>query len=261
MTDQETIPIVETEVYTRMEWAIRNVLDTAGLGVVKGEPGIGKTEAITALVPQLRDEGALAELVTVTPANASNMRAICNSLLAQFSGYVETFLDEAIEAFGSAVVGRPFGHGGPRSVLIVDECHMARPTVLTMLRQLWDRGDAARRLRRAGTDAPTFALLLCGNNYFLNRRGQRQDMDVGPLKDRVTLTVNLRNPGLADMRKVAASHFPCDVEATAALAEFGVERGTIRSMMNVIGQAETLAAGRDVSSADIEDAIQLVRGV
>jgi type II secretory pathway predicted ATPase ExeA len=260
MTDQEKIPIVETEVYTRMEWAIRNVLDTAGLGVVKGEPGIGKTEAIKDMIARLRSEGARAELVTVTEGNAKNCKALCNSLLAQYSGHVESYLDEAMEAFTSTVLGRPFGCG-PKSVLIVDECQMAKPTILTMLRQEWDRGDGARRLRHHGTDAAAFGLVLCGNNFFLNRRGQRQEMDVGPLKDRVMMTLNLRNPDLSDMRRVAAAYLPLDAAATAELAQFGAQEGTIRAMMNVLGQAELLADGGDITVAEIRDAIQIVRGI
>jgi type II secretory pathway predicted ATPase ExeA len=145
-----------------MAWAIRNVLESAGLGVVKGEPGIGKTETIKATIVHLRAEGHRAELVTVTQANASNLKAFCNALLTQFSGHVESYLDEAMEAFTSLIFGRPFGRG-PASVLIVDECQMAKPTLLTMLRQEWDRGDEARRLRRHGTDGPASGLILCGN--------------------------------------------------------------------------------------------------
>ena len=86
----------------------------------------------------------------MTPATAGNLRALCNSLLAQFSGYTEAYLEEAVEAFANTVFGRPFGYGGPKAVLIVDECQMAKPTVLTMLRQIWDRGDAARRTWEVG---------------------------------------------------------------------------------------------------------------
>ena len=258
MTDQATIPIVETEVYSRMEWAIRNVLDTAGLGVVKGEPGIGKTEAITALVPQLREEGDRAELVTVTPAYAGNIRALCNALREQFPGCGEKIQNDAIEAFAHLVLGHPFAAGASRSILILDECQMAKPLVLTMLRQLWDRGDTARRTR---SDAPAFALLLCGNNFFLNRRGQRQLMDVGPLTDRVSLTVNLAKPGADDMHKVAAAHIPHDAEAAAELMEFGVRQGTIRSMVNALRQAERVAGGRMITVAHIRDAIRMILGV
>jgi hypothetical protein len=39
-----------------------------------------------------------------------------------------------MEAFTNAILGRPFGRE-PKSVLILDECQIAKPTILTMLRQ------------------------------------------------------------------------------------------------------------------------------
>jgi len=253
----EDIPIIQTSVYNRFDWAIRHVAKTAGLGVVRGPVGIGKSFAVSRVAKTLQAENINVIVATSTPTIEGNIGAFAKSILAQFGVYERTAI-ACIEALETLVMGNPFGYPPQQSILIVDEGQGLRVPVLSMMRQIWDLGDHARLTQSHGR---AFGLLLCGNNTFLNRRGKVREMDFHPLKNRITLNLRLDASDKSELNKAASQFCAHDPEAAAVLAKYGRSRGNIRSIATTYREASGLADGSPITVAHINDAIAMIGGI
>ncbi|SFF69192.1 ATP-binding protein [Roseobacter denitrificans] len=253
---RETIQPIDTTVYTTLDWQVRNLLKTAGLGIARGPVGIGKSYSINRLHDELEAEGVKVILATCAPSTEGSYQAFVKTILAERNVY-HTGIVDCMEAFETLIMGNPHGYIPQPSILIVDECQGMRAPVLTMLRQLWDIGDPAR-LNGKGT---AFAMLLCGNNTFLNRSGIVREMDLHPLRDRLTMKVRLDAPDTAELDSIAQSFCPHDANALAELRKYGRKRSNVRAIAQAYRMAGTLSGAAPVSAQNVRDAIKMMEGV
>lgn len=252
----DKLPFIETSVYKRLEWQVRHLLATSGLGIARGQVGIGKSYSIQHLKKVLMLEGIKVQTTISTPTTEGSHNAFLKSFLSNRQVYERGTVD-SIEVFERCIMGEPFGYPQKPAILIVDESQGMRAPVLTMLRQLWDKGDQARMNRRG--DA--FALLLCGNHTFMNRSGAVREMDLLPLRDRITMNVKLKPPSGAEIQEIAAKFCPHDTAAARVLAEYAKGRGNVRAIAQAFREATELAGETPISAQDVKDAINIMGGV
>lgn len=251
----EIIPLIETTVHSRLEWQVRRLLATSGLGLARGAVGIGKTFSLNSLQKRLTTEGIKVNHITCKPTTEGSYQAFVKSHLSERRIHYRSMV-ECVEVFEQLVMGRPYGFDPKPSILIVDECQGMRAPVLTFLRQLWDEGDEARITRRTGN---AFAMLLCGNNTFLNRNGVVREMDLHPLSDRVTSNLKLPSPSSKEIADFAQQL--CEGEAARLLTDYGKMRGNFRSIAQIYREACDLANGSPITAQNIKDAIIMKGGL
>ena len=242
-------------VYSRLDWAIRHVAATAGLGVARGPAGIGKTFCMEQVAQRLKREGIKVVMTSCPQSTEGNTQAVVKFVLSE-RGFHQRGTIERLEAFENLIMGNPYGCPPRPSVFLVDECQGARASLLTIFRQLWDFGDRVRLTKEA---APAFGMLLCGNHTFLNRRGRVSEMDIHSLRDHFTINVKLMTPGKAELREIAGKMCAND-GAAKVIGKFGCDNGNVRSMAKVFREAAVLAEGMTVTSEHIRDAISMIEG-
>lgn len=120
----ETITTIETSVYSRLDWMIRRIAQTAGLGIARGAVGIGKTYCMTQISRCLKEEGANVIMTTCSPTTEGNAPAFVKSILSA-RGFHQTGIVECSEAFEELVSGNPFGFPPQPAISLVDECQGA----------------------------------------------------------------------------------------------------------------------------------------
>lgn len=252
----QNIQPIDTSVYTTLSWQVRHLLATSGLGIARGPVGIGKSFSINRLKGELEKEGVNVVDATCTPSTEGAYQAFIRTILAERGVYEKGVVD-SLQALETLVMGRPYGYSPQPSILIVDECQGMRANVLTMLRQLWDKGDHARLMGRGNA----FALLLCGNNTFLNRRGVVREMDLHPLRDRVTMNVRIDAPEEDELDHIAVAFCGHDHDAADVLSKYGRSRGNVRSIAQAYREAVGLAGDDPVSPQNLRDAIKMMGGI
>lgn len=243
--------IIPTLAHQLLKSAATIVARDAGLGVVKGAVGIGKTFALEQIVAELADEGIDVIMITSNPEIEGNIRNFCMSVTRDGGK------GRATDALFDELRGYPFRDPPQPLIFIVDEAQGLKSNVLETLRSLWDRGDRARRISR---NAPAFGLLLCGNEKFLNRgRGEGQ-ADYRPLKDRVTVNVILPRPAPSEYAALAKAMLPDNPDAQEELRRGGSEAGTLRSIEKAYHTALFQAGGGEITADLIRNAFTLRGG-
>lgn len=246
--------IIETGVGATLSLVCDQVLAGAGLAVLKGSVGIGKTFALEQIVADLREQGHKVALVTASEATAGNINAFLRSILGD---HVETgSSSDAEEAVWALLAGRPFMASGTKSLLIVDEAQKLAGRVLETIRGLWDRGDAAR-LGKAS--APAFGCVMVGNPTFMGKGGAQRTAAFQPLLDRLTHNMTLPRPSRSECEAFAATLFDTH-ELQKELAETGVAKGTLRSMATAARSAQVLAGDGPVLPAHLRQAFKMMGG-
>ena len=249
-------PTIETEAHKRLSFVLRNAAETAGLAIVRGPVGVGKSYALRDLASEYRAEGEDVILISARPEIEGSITGFVNDVLSLYN-IREMRRQSAIECLQGLLLHRQSRVGGMRTLLVVDESQGLKINILEMLRGLYDRGD---RWRMGDDYAPAFGLVLVGNNTFLARTGRVRGADYGPLMDRVSLNVSLHRPDEAECRRFARALCPADAEAAAALTEFGASQGSLRAMEKVFVQARRLAGADGVGVEDVRRAVKLARG-
>lgn len=245
----EDIPIIETEASETIKFIVQQVARTAGLGVIKGPVGIGKSRTLEGLVTEWEREIRVIYLRS-RPEIDGSILAFSSALLEHFNVY-EGRTREAVQALGGLLGSYPFQEGRRPTVLVIDEAQGLKVNVLEMLRALYDAGDDARNGNRFH---PAFGLVLCGNKFFLGRTGRRKEMDYAQFLSRITHAHELRAPSRDEFAALAAALCPNDAAAAAELALHGETQGNFRSMVNAHRQARMLAAGKPVTLNEIQNA-------
>jgi type II secretory pathway predicted ATPase ExeA len=246
--------IIPTLSHQLLKSAVDVVVRTAGLGIVKGAVGIGKTFALRQIADQLVDEGVDVVMITSSPEIEGSIRSFCTAVVGDVSDHKRG----AAEALFDALRGYPFRDPPQPVIFIVDEAQGLKSNVLEFLRSLWDRGDRARLISR---NAPAFGLLLCGNETFLNRgRAGEKQAEYRPLRDRVTVNMTMPRPDPADFIALSKAMLPDNPEAQEELARGGAEAGTLRSIEKAYHFARIQAGDGEITAALIRNAFTLRGG-
>lgn len=250
-----TEPIIETGVGATLSLVCRQVAEGAGLAVLRGGVGIGKSFALGKIADDLEERGTKVILVTATEATSGNINAFLRSILGLYHSAAGSSSD-AEEAVWSLLAGYPFMGDRKGAVLIVDEAQKLAGRVLETIRGLWDRGDAARR---GNLFAPAFGCVLVGNPTFLSKGGAQRTASFEPLLDRLTHNMRLPGPNRAECLSYADEIFT-DPDCVMELAEGGAARGTLRSMATAARLAAQLAGDGAVTAGHIRRAFKTMGG-
>lgn len=259
MTALPEIPAISTALFATIRVVVRDVLDGAGLAVLRGPVGIGKSFALRCVASELENDGADVILLTATGAVEGKTIEFCRAIHMREGVSAADGLDLA----WAQLKGHPFRDGGRRVVLLVDEAQELKSPILAMLRGLWDYGEAARL---GDATQPAFGLVLIGNDQFLANRSRKEKVDLLPLEDRITHNVRLPRPTRAEHAAFARALFPEDGEAGAKLRElvqaFGEDQGSLRAAAKAARQARLRAgkAGESVGPDHLAMAIRLMGG-
>lgn len=241
--------IIETEAGETIKFIVQQVARTAGLGVIKGPVGIGKSQTLAGLVTEWQQDIRVI-YIRSRPEIEGSILAFTSTLLEQFNVY-QGRTREAVQALGSLLGSYPFQEQRRPTVLVVDEAQGLKINVLEMLRALYDAGDEARNGNRFH---PAFGLVLCGNKFFLGRTGRKKEMDYAQFLSRITHAHELRIPTAQEFAMLATALCPDDPEVAAELAQHGETHGNFRSMVNAHRQASALAGGKPVTVNEVQNA-------
>lgn len=222
------IPIIKTRAHTILSEVIREVAAGAGLALVKGPVGVGKTYALNLICDELEADGVSVVRVTSTPAIEGSIAAFVKEMLGEHAHQAPSTLD-GLDTVWGMLASYPFGSIPSRAVLLVDEAQGLKSSVLEMIRGLWDRGELARL---GDGRRPAFGCVLVGNSTFLGKGGNQRVASFRPLLSRVTHNITLPGPSRAEFQDLAAQIFPGadEAEMRADLDAFGAEMGNLRVM-------------------------------
>jgi type II secretory pathway predicted ATPase ExeA len=183
MSDKKTT-IIETRAQSILRDVIHQVVAGAGLALVRGPAGIGKTFALDLIEDELVEAGVRVIRVTATPAIEGSLSAFAREALAEYRVEAASTMN-AVESLWSLLEGYPFRDYGPRTLFMVDESQGLKTSILEMIRALWDRGTHARLGMASG---PAFGCVLVGNDQFMSKGGHVRTASFRPLLSRVTHT-------------------------------------------------------------------------
>lgn len=253
----ETIPIINTGTYQRLERVVENIATTAGLGIVRGPVGIGKSYALRNLQNAFEARGYHFVMTTARPETEGSITFFINDILEQYNAR-ESQKGHAVEALRTLMLRRGNTSKRQPSILVVDESQGLRSNILETLRGLYDEGDLARM---GQSYAPAFGLLLVGNPNFLARSGRAQGAHYDQLMDRVSINMELRSPSAEECQKLASAFAPDDPEAAKLLAELGMARGNLRGIEKAAMQASFLTGENgSITAVNVKEALFLLKG-
>jgi hypothetical protein len=161
------LSVMETAAESILRDVIHEVLDGAGLGIVRGPAGIGKSFALDLITEDLEAAGAIVVRATVSPATGGSISSFTRAVLSQYR--IETgSTADGVEALAELLRGCPFRDVGPRVVCVADEAQESAPAIPETVRSLWDRGSHARS---GLLTEPAFGRVLVGNEMFMGKGG------------------------------------------------------------------------------------------
>lgn len=252
-------PIIRTGAYSTLRETARAVLDTARLGIVRGQVGVGKTFALRQIEEEL-SQGDDQVFLFEAPSDKSKsinrfyQKALFDLGFGGFGGSdpFEFFKGQMLRSF-------PFRRYKPRPriLLIVDECQRLAPNILETLRHAYDQGQPARD---GVADAPAFGILLVGNHHFLSKGGRAVAATFDALLSRCPINLDLPRPEAAEYLALAHSLFPESDGLRSALAKHGAKRGNLREMAEAHALAVHYAGGGQVSPIHLEKAMLFAGG-
>lgn len=255
MSDQ-TKRIIETRAQAILRDVIHQVVAGAGLALVRGPAGIGKTFALDRIEDELTEEGVRVIRITATPALEGSLSAFVREALAGYQVEAGSTMD-AVESLWCLLQGYPFRDYGPRCLFIVDESQGLKTSILEMIRALWDRGTHARLGLSTG---PAFGCVLVGNDQFMSKGGHVRTASFRPLLSRVTHNLFLQRPGQSEYAAMAELLFPADEGHRALLENFGGDVGNLRQMQAAKAQAQILAGAGGITLDHLRRSILMMGG-
>lgn len=247
---------IETGIGSMIQTVADQVVKSAGLALLRGPAGIGKTFALDKVVEALQADGVQVVRVTASPAIGGSVSAFTRTILSEYR-IETTSTSDGIEALADLLSGYPFRAYGPRVLFMADEAQELKPSILETVRGLWDRGTNARLSQE---DGPAFGCMFVGNDLFMGKGGNLRVASFRPLLTRVTHNLSLPRPSKDEHAALAKALFPEQPEFQETLAGFGVDEGTLRAQDTAARQAKMLADGGQVSEAPLRQAIKMMGG-
>lgn len=245
--------IIETGVGDTLSFVCNQVVAGAGLAVLRGAVGIGKTFALDRIGQDLEEQGVMVATITATEAISGNINAFLKAILGHYHTETGSSAD-AEEAAWGILAGRPFMVNGRKTLLIVDEAQKLAGRVLETVRGLWDRGDDARL---GNPNGRAFGCVLVGNPTFMGKGGAQRTASFEPLLSRLTHNMRLPGPNRAECKSYAGTIFP-DPELAGELAEGGFAAGNFRVMATAARNAKLLAGDGPVALAHLRQAFKMM---
>lgn len=249
--------IIETGVAATLRIVINQVVAGAGLALLRGPVGIGKSYSLNLIARELAAEGVIVVRLTATEVTGGSISAFIHALLAQYRIEVSSTWEGVEALWDQLLSGDSFQDFGQRVILVVDEAQVLKPSILETIRGLWDRGDQARLSMKSGR---AFGCALVGNDTFLGKGGKMRTASYKPLLSRVTHDIGLPIPSRDEHIAFARVLFPDQPELQETIADFGLDAGNFRAQDVAARQARLNAGGDAVALDHLRLAIKFMGG-
>lgn len=257
-------PTIETGIGSTIRGVADQVARGAGLALLRGPAGIGKSFALDMVEAELKAAGVRVVRVTASTVIGGNVKAFAKAVLAPYGIEVQATQD-AVDAMWGLLRGYPFQSFGDRVIFMVDEAQELKTVILETVHSGWDLGTAAR-LGDAG--APAFGCMFIGNNTFMGKGGSLRTAAFRPLLSRVTHNINLPRPGRSELAAHARQLAPEDgekltepLELQTLLRDLGESEGQFRALATAMRVAGGLAGdGGAITPERLRLAIRMMRG-
>lgn len=248
---------IDTSVYAITRLVVSDVLESAGLAVMRGPVGIGKSYALRKVIAEMEEQGHKVTFVTATGGAQSKI----SEFLRTIHGRKDLTSAQGVEVVLRMLEGHPFRTYGQRSVLIGDEAQDLAAPFIPLLRGWWDTGELARL---GDPRCPAFGLILVGNDQILTSGAGQNRIDQTPFWDRVTHDIDLPRPSKEEYAAFALALFPNenDGEMRAIVQAFGEDKGSFRAAQKAARQAYIRAQnnGEPVCIDHLSHAIRMMGG-
>ena len=219
-------PTIETGVASTIRAAAWQIAEGAGLGLLRGPAGVGKSFGLDLVAAELDAAGVEVVRVTASPVIGGSVAAFTRAVLAPYRIEVRSTQD-AVDAIWGLLRGHPFQRVGSRAMFIVDEAQELKTVILETIPSLWDLGTDARL---GDEHAPAFGCLFVGNDTFMGKGGNVRTAAFRPLLSRVTHNVNLPRPSRKELAAFARALAPESDELQAILRDLGESAGHFRAL-------------------------------
>jgi DNA transposition AAA+ family ATPase len=225
----------EIETVRRVAQVLDYCHEQAAIGVITGDFGVGKTEAVSSW-----RQGAGRRV---------------ESLIIEFNeftrGHKIAFLQELAEALGlpsvcgSQTAGRVFRlvceHLALHPCLLIfDQCDTVRTPVFQVIRQIWDH------TRHAGV-----GIVLLSAPVLLNRLRSSGLQDLGALTSRIGVWAPLAGVSRAEMAAIVKQEGITDVDEDAFDLWYRATEGSMRRLMAAIDLVKTKHQGKRITPKTI----------
>ncbi len=224
-----------TETVRKIAQVLEYCSDQAAIGVVTGDYGVGKTEALNAW---RRGEGRKIEAIVFEfdEFSASNKVAFIQALAEGLGLPSKCGMQDAVKIFRAIVTSLR----QTPCLLIFDQCEMARPRVLQIIRQIWDR------TREEGV-----GVVLLAAPVLLAKLKNSQMQDVGALTSRVGVWAALRGLGRAEMAAIVKQEGIADVDEAAFDLWWKATGGSMRRLLSCLDMLKAKHQGKRITEKTI----------
>ena len=203
--------------------------DNGQIGLIIGNPGVGKTSALTALKQMYEMETVLVTMNASCQSQSAALQHIHRSLPDAYGSSsrladIYFHLSQSLAEIG---------------LLLVDEAQHLNDAVIDMLRSLHDEHH--------------FGLVLCGNSKFRNRFNNERS-GFGQVISRIAMRpIPFERPLREDVQAICGMHgLPND--CVDFLFHKSQNVGGLRTVDRLITTASQLAVGRPIGLQDLTDA-------
>jgi hypothetical protein len=149
-------PFVETSVSLTLAGSVKLIARTGGMGWLTGGRGIGKTYYFEhRLETDAARFGISVKYIVLNALSGKSPRAFAEELCGRTPPDLATAY-RWTEAAMSNLIYPAFGGPASLSVLIIDEAQFARGELMSMLRSIWDSGNASGWRRGSKAARPSF---------------------------------------------------------------------------------------------------------
>lgn len=252
--------IIEAGVASTLRPVIGQVVSGAGLALIRGPAGIGigigigigKTFALNLIRNKLIEDGVIVVRVTGSEVPGGSVSSFSKAVLSPYSIEAGSTWD-GVEAMFDLLAGYPFHAAAPRSVFIVDEAQMLKPSLPETIRGLWDRGDAARRTMSGGK---AFGCVLV-----VHEQGDAQRIaGFRPLRSRVTHDAACPGRAGRNMTHSPSCCFPISRNFRRKCRNTAGAKATFGCRLSRPGRQDLLLTAKDVAIEILRRAIKLMGG-
>lgn len=224
--------LLGTPTATNLGRLFRVCQEDGQLGLVTGEPGVGKSSAARRFVAE--SEGAY--LVTMSPAHSALvpcLEAVAMAVDASAHGSGAGALTKGIRS--------QLRYAGDPPILLIDEAHHMSDQSVEELRAIFDA-------------TPALGLVLIGSRSMRERWSGRQ---WAQLNSRVFQRMDIDAPAKGDVDAICAAAGIADKKSLGLLHRASLTPGGLRVVRNLLAVAARLAGpGATIAPADIEAAYQ-----
>jgi DNA transposition AAA+ family ATPase len=225
----------QTEFVKRCAQVMDYCAENAAIGLITGDFGSGKTEAVGAW---RRSEGRSIDSIVIEfdEFTGASRIAIIQAVAEALGLPTVCAANDGARLFRDvckALQARP-------CLLIFDQCELARPRILQVLRQVWDRT----------RDAGVGVVLLAAPILLVRLKASRMQ-DLGALESRIGVVAPLAGVSRQEMAAVVKQEGIADVTDEAFQLWFRACRGSMRRLMASLDLLKSKHAGKQISEKTI----------